>query len=399
MTNASASPAAPAKRRFLPRFSLRVLLLAVTAFAIGFPIWYRWPYEEEAGVTWAKDAAGKDDHSQPPETRRVKTWQRQWGGGRLQHGEERYYVRGKLREVQMFRDGVLQGPFQQFAKSKETVSYEGQFKDGKKDGAWRKSNPDGSERSREEYRDGRLVRTVSTDKQGVEHVIEMFGDGSTRMIIGGVEFEDRLQRLAAEGRIDDKGLRERLSRPVNIEFVNTPIRDAVFFLATEQGLPIVLDPHLPNPNEPTNGKWNDLPLSIVLTAITGPSGHACDFRYGFLWVTTAEDAQDWHDPTGVGDLAPPKDSQLAKSLNEPVNVNAFNTPLAEVLASTVERLDIDVDTSRLGPSTETAPAHPVTLNLMRIKFQHALGMLLYQTRCRCKLEGEKLVILPPEEMP
>ena len=43
-------PAAePAKRRWSPRlqFSLRVLLLAITAFAIGFPIWFRWPYRTE----------------------------------------------------------------------------------------------------------------------------------------------------------------------------------------------------------------------------------------------------------------------------------------------------------------------------------------------------------------
>jgi hypothetical protein len=39
-------PLAP--HRWLPRpqFSLRLLLLAVTTFAIGFPIWYRWPIEE-----------------------------------------------------------------------------------------------------------------------------------------------------------------------------------------------------------------------------------------------------------------------------------------------------------------------------------------------------------------
>jgi len=27
------------------QFSLRLLMLALTAFAIGFPIWYRWPYQ------------------------------------------------------------------------------------------------------------------------------------------------------------------------------------------------------------------------------------------------------------------------------------------------------------------------------------------------------------------
>src|SRR5262245_24123007 len=58
-----------------PRFSLRVLLLAVTAFAIGFPIWYRWPYEERPPFIGARDV--------------VITWQRQWGGGRV--GIQRIY--------------------------------------------------------------------------------------------------------------------------------------------------------------------------------------------------------------------------------------------------------------------------------------------------------------------
>jgi hypothetical protein len=35
------------RRRFSLRYSLRVLLLGLTAFAIGFPVWYRRPYEEQ----------------------------------------------------------------------------------------------------------------------------------------------------------------------------------------------------------------------------------------------------------------------------------------------------------------------------------------------------------------
>ena len=36
---------AKAPRRWF-QFSLRLLLIAFTAFAIGFPIWYRWPYQK-----------------------------------------------------------------------------------------------------------------------------------------------------------------------------------------------------------------------------------------------------------------------------------------------------------------------------------------------------------------
>src|SRR5438874_5953770 len=57
------------------QFSLRLLLLALTAFAIGFPIWYRWPYVESGP-------------SASMASERTITWQRQWGGGRLRHGPE-----------------------------------------------------------------------------------------------------------------------------------------------------------------------------------------------------------------------------------------------------------------------------------------------------------------------
>ena len=43
----SPTPTAPRRWPLRPRFSLRLLLLGVTAFAVGFPIWYRWPYVEE----------------------------------------------------------------------------------------------------------------------------------------------------------------------------------------------------------------------------------------------------------------------------------------------------------------------------------------------------------------
>src|SRR5205809_4736 len=60
------------------QFSLRLLLIAFTAFAIGFPIWYRWPYQEV-----------REEHIRvgPSILRSVVHWQRQWGGKILMHGK------------------------------------------------------------------------------------------------------------------------------------------------------------------------------------------------------------------------------------------------------------------------------------------------------------------------
>src|SRR5437868_5077797 len=68
----------PRPRAWRLQFSLRLLLLAFTGFAVGFPIWYRWPYRE---TTEQRDPATGKVWST-----RTTTWQRQWGGDRLAHG-------------------------------------------------------------------------------------------------------------------------------------------------------------------------------------------------------------------------------------------------------------------------------------------------------------------------
>src|SRR6478736_5135829 len=80
------------------QFSLKLLLIAFTAFAIGFPIWYRWPYEATD-----VDSTGT--------TRWVTTWQRQWGGGRLKHGLERVISGGQIVQSTMYHNGLRHGPY------------------------------------------------------------------------------------------------------------------------------------------------------------------------------------------------------------------------------------------------------------------------------------------------
>src|SRR5262245_32780733 len=104
----------------MPRlqFSLRLLLLAITVFAIGFPAWYRWPYQETKGDARAS---------------RTTTWQRQWGGGRWKHGPG-IARQSKLLEIAYYRQGKPHGLFLQ--KYGDQPAVQGQFVDGKKDGEW-----------------------------------------------------------------------------------------------------------------------------------------------------------------------------------------------------------------------------------------------------------------------
>jgi hypothetical protein len=94
----------PRRSWLRPRYSLRVFMLAVTAFAIGFPIWYRWPYEEREQLMGRIGL---------PNLYRVTTWQRQWGGGRVKHGPLRYVNDGKTISTTTYQNGMRQGAFEE----------------------------------------------------------------------------------------------------------------------------------------------------------------------------------------------------------------------------------------------------------------------------------------------
>src|SRR5262245_57943128 len=125
-----ANPDLPSKaRRWLnPRFSLKVLLLAFTAVAIGFPIWYRWPYTEESQLP--------EDTSRPPTFKIVTTWRRTWGGGREKHGPEtRVTPDGKSRVVTHYKNGVKSGPYAEYFD--DVLRLSGQFMAGERSGEWK----------------------------------------------------------------------------------------------------------------------------------------------------------------------------------------------------------------------------------------------------------------------
>jgi hypothetical protein len=129
------------KRPWLrPRFSLRVFLAAFTAFAIGFPVWYRWPYQEIEQLP-------NSYRGRVSETRST-TWRRQWGGGRLKHGPERHLVTGVVVTETNYRNGVKHGPYTAYNfefignrmaptlnRSKRPTTF-GHYVEGMKEGVW-----------------------------------------------------------------------------------------------------------------------------------------------------------------------------------------------------------------------------------------------------------------------
>ena len=80
--------------------------------------------------------------------------------------------------------------------------------------------------------------------------------------------------------------------PTTMEFVETPLADAIEYLAASHDLPIVQDSSLANSVLPVTLNVHGVNLISGLTLMTAPLDLAADFRYGCIWITTAEDGRD-----------------------------------------------------------------------------------------------------------
>jgi hypothetical protein len=326
--------------------------------------------------------------TKPPIARRVITWQRQWGGGRQKHGEERYYANERCLELQTYRDGRLHGPFQQFMTKSGRISTAGQYASGRRAGIWKEFDHQGNETAQHEYRGGTLWRATITrtyDVNSPPTAIRSASPSTARKLTIGWRGSPWTGRSTMN--------ESRSSSPGRRAWIALKCRSKMSRCICQI---FVLDDSRVDVNLPITETWIEVPLSAALTATTELRGLACDYRYGCVWITSAEDVEDWHDPTGVAQIVPPPGSQLARSWNEPVVVDTPAQPLADVLDGLVGRLAIAIDTSPLAPAADGDEPQLETTHFRPLPLKHALGILLYQTHCRCRLDGETLVILPPE---
>jgi hypothetical protein len=355
------------------RFSLRALLLAVTAFAIGFPIWYRWPYEEMHRESVSGAAATIE---------RITTWQRQWGGGRMKHGPERFTKNGKAVATIMYRRGLRHGPYQSTDES-------GQFADDLKEGIW--IHPDRTATWRRGKLDGPYEIRLRDGRKSALH----FAAGRLTEF-NGKPAASRLFDLLETNTLDSTTAAE-LIKFTSINVVEVPIKDVVVLVSDLHNLQCVLDVRrVPDVNLPVTENVAGVDLLSALTLLTAPNELGCDYRYGCLWITTADDAKDWNDPTGVADVEPTKGGAIARAWNEPSVAQVVNQPLATVLATIAQPLAIEIDCAQIAPTADKPDAFSVLANASG-PFRHVLGLLLYNAHCRCELDGDRLVILPPEE--
>jgi len=383
---------APKPRRSRLQFSLRLLLLAFTAFAIGFPIWYRWPYREEEIRYYQKN--GQPDPSRI-NARIVATWQRQWGGGKKQHGPCWVWREsGDVRTIDHYRNGVRNGPF---LLQSDGYDIAGQFVDGEKDGEWLTTHS------------GKVLRRETFDR-GVLHglLFETSDNGRSyefRVANGQLDWTDArsqthpLFRKLTACQVDNPRIADALRTPylkwaTQQLIADETLENPVGSLAQVLNVPIVIDDRIALPTRPQPASMHDLDASAFLLQTVQLHGAALDYRYGFIWVTTPQDAQDWHDPTGIAEIRLPKDSPLAQAWEEPSQIEALNMPLDTVLQLLTQRLAISFDLSGLPSESRTMP---VTKNLKGLPLRHVLALILDGLNLRAEARGgHTIAILPPE---
>ena len=226
------SPTSDASSRpgkaFRPRFRLATLLVFVTLAAVGSWYWWRRPFEvEHEGLNGEV-------------VREVETVRRLWGGKTIRSGPVvGYDNRGRKIAESHYREGVLHGRSTTWFGDGR-IREEGEYADGKKEGPWIRYS-----RQR--------AKSVASWSQGVPDDIWEWYDvmgkrryearfASGRLVVPlPQEFEGGLAQCLMDGRIGDANVVLMLLSPSEMEFVETPLKDAIDYLAKKHETGIVLD--------------------------------------------------------------------------------------------------------------------------------------------------------------
>ena len=297
-----------ARSRF--QFSLRVLLVAFTLFAIGFPIWYRWPYEE---------------HVNEPNTlgdRQTIIWQRQWGGERLQVGK-RFYSKDRLILTMDYQDGELHGEWKRFHND-GTIKESRQYFEGKKHGAWVEYSPNGQPRSLSTYHRGKLHGLWEME-QFDGTILRLRFDLGRLTSINNLQPHERLIELLDRGTIDSDRVAAALRSNSMLEFIEESTETIAFHAGDTHGIIIVADPRTARPAPPLTINI-ETDLATALTIVAQHGGFECDYRYGCVWITEANGIMQWSDPTGVSQIQPADGTPLAGAWRELVSACRRSSP-------------------------------------------------------------------------
>jgi hypothetical protein len=403
MTNTSSSisqpaeaPPTPRRTWYRPRFSLRLLLIAFTLFAIGFPVWYRWPYKvREVQYPYV---GNRPDPTKPPESITTASMQRVWGKEPVKDGPQvtRYSLpNGQGTTTQEFEDGVAHGQYLQ--RRNNVVVVQGRYERGKREGRWLLAGGRIEQNWRANLLHGRCV--IRRDDGTVE---ELLFDRGKLTHLNGQPVKFAIFDRITEGKIASEKLLWALQQPTRVEFVKTDIRDVVDYLSDYHESQIRVDREVKDSS--ATKTWptvtvdlEGITLATALALIAEQAGLECDYRYGMPWITTREKAANWIDLTGVELLQPLKDTPLGRAWDKEIVAETFDQPLDKLITTIFSRYGISCDTTAVQSDDPNDTKFHVRTVIRRQSLKNALAFVLSQTSCRCELRGDILVIRPQLE--
>jgi len=424
MTMQTTAERKPTRRRFVPQFSLRMLLGTITLFSVAAAVWWRWPIVQSSSGEMELLSLGEDPKEgydivkvQTVERKRFRhgLWGElirhgtteiisadttqcllleEWQDG-ARHGRfARYYPSGEPREVGAYRVGKRSGDWTYFApkwsvQGGSPASVVSHWDDGLATGKWEWQFADGKPLKTAEFRGGIIV--AINGQPVTDHLAAQFGQEKNKDSV----IADMAS--ATNSSAFDRPSRQFTFQPSPVGPVS--LENHCAGLAELWQIPVSFDPFSRVDLAVEEVEICGLaPPSAALVLALHEHGLAAVSRYGCLLITTEQIAKG-PDPTGLEGLNIPVDGRIAEALNKNNAVLSWSTSLEEALSRCQKETGVEFDIlSRQGSfglaeqlryPREPRKAFPYNLTL-----RDALGLALFQTRYRCTLRGDVVVVTP-----
>lgn len=382
-------------------YSLRALLIFFTLVCVGVWYWYRVPYREEIAYAPRKMVLIPEQQYDFWPAKEVRHFRRVLRGEPIREGLTEFFdAAGNRIGREHWREGQLHGEFQRWYPSGQ-IHERGAYRLGRKTGTWELFELPGQLAARTKFEQnfphgdaqwfesGKVARTIRYDHGEVTQ-------------IDGRPVDDPLGRASRLGQIADRHLYEALSKPAEVDFVETPLKDVADYVSDVYKINVSLnitplaDANI-SPDSPIDLRARHLNAGTMLVLICEPHGMAATYRWGTIWITTKDDAKNWVDRTGLTDLLnfpPPDASQhdrdmVRAALEKPAQFDFIDTPLQDVAQFLSDTYRVEFS---IGEEFSEIKNVPTNSSLRGVALRDALGAVCDHQRLRIRWkDGKKLV--------
>jgi hypothetical protein len=325
-------------------------------------------------------------------------------GEPIREGRTAFFDRsGRLVHEENWREGELQGPWTTWYTSGK-VRERGQYRLGRMDGTWENFDELGRPTLRANYARGVPDGEWQRFEQGKVACTIRFEQGEATQV-NGLAFDDPLGHAYRRGEIDNEVVRNAVTSTTLMGFSkNARIKHFAEFVMTIGRANVLMDRKCaPQANRPLLTIQIDrLTVGALLVLQCQPHDLVATYRYGTIWITTKEDAQNWVDRTGISELlsAPPTEvssvelKKVQASLQRPIKYLDFlDTPMAEAAKFITDNYDLRLECD---PGLSDIS---LTSSLGGTSLQNGLGILCDQNDLRIRWKDGETLVIEAQESP